>query len=66
MFITLNGNKIELDNGTTLMDLLRIKGLEPERIVIEYNLSVLKKEDWDGILLKENDNLEVLRFVGGG
>jgi len=26
----------------------------------------LPREKWDSVVLKENDNLEVLRFVGGG
>lgn len=64
--ITLNGKKIEIDDSTKLIDLLAAKGLEPERTVVEYNFEMVTKEDWDRIVLKENDNLEVLRFVGGG
>ncbi|GAE86881.1 sulfur carrier protein ThiS [Acetivibrio straminisolvens] len=66
MFITLNGKQTEVANGTSLMDLICSKGLEPESVVIEYNQNVLRKEEWDSVVLKENDKLEVLRFVGGG
>ncbi|ABN51832.1 MAG TPA: thiamine biosynthesis protein ThiS [Hungateiclostridium thermocellum] len=66
MFITLNGKQTEVDNGTTLVGLIQSKGLEPESIVVEYNYEVLPREKWDSVVLKENDNLEVLRFVGGG
>lgn len=55
-----------MDNGTTLVGLIQSKGLEPESIVVEYNYEVLPREKWDSVVLKENDNLEVLRFVGGG
>ncbi|MFZ5986271.1 MAG: sulfur carrier protein ThiS [Bacillota bacterium] len=64
--ITLNGKKAEFDDGISLIELLSIKGLEPERVVVEYNFQVLKREEWDKVILKENDTLEVLRFVGGG
>ena len=66
MQITLNGKKLEVEQGTKLLELLEQKGLEPERVVIEYNYDILKKENWESTVLKENDNLEVLRFVGGG
>lgn len=66
MVISLNGKKEEVENGITLKKFINKKGLEPERIVVEYNYQVLKQDKWDETLLKENDNLEILRFVGGG
>lgn len=66
MLILLNGKETEIRDGTTLSDFIHEKGLEPERIVVEYNMHVPKKKDWDRVVLKENDRLEVLRFVGGG
>jgi sulfur carrier protein len=30
------------------------------------NLNVIKKENWNTYELKDNDNVELLRFVGGG
>ncbi|HOM02112.1 MAG TPA: sulfur carrier protein ThiS [Acetivibrio sp.] len=66
MFITLNGKQTEVNDGISLTQLIRSKGLEPESIVIEYNRSILQREEWESVVLKENDKLEVLRFVGGG
>lgn len=66
MRVTLNGKEIEIGSGTVLIDLLKEKGLEPERVVVEYNYDISTKEEWGNIILKENDNLEVLKFVGGG
>jgi|LSQX01.2.fsa_nt_gb sulfur carrier protein len=64
--IKLNGKPLELDNPVSLIELFEMKGLEPDKIVVEYNFEVLKKEDFGKVVLKENDNLEVLSFVGGG
>ncbi len=66
MVILLNGKKTEIGEDKTLKELINEKGLEPDRIVVEYNYQVLKQDEWEKTILKENDNLEVLRFVGGG
>jgi len=66
VLIVLNGKETEIKDGMTLADLIRYKGLEPDRIVVEYNMEIPKKEDWEKVVLKENDRLEILRFVGGG
>jgi sulfur carrier protein len=33
---------------------------------VEYNFQILPEQGWEKIILQENDNLEILRFVGGG
>ena len=66
MKIFLNGKEEALSGEMTLMDFLNLKGLEPDRVVVEYNYNVVKREEWSSIVLKENDVLEVLSFVGGG
>lgn len=66
MKVFINGKAEELPGEMTLVELLSRKGLEPDRLVVEYNYNVVKKEEWSSITVKENDVLEVLSFVGGG
>ncbi len=66
MKITVNGEELDLKEESKLIDFLNSKELELDKLVIEYNENVIKAEEWERITLKENDNLEVLRFVGGG
>lgn len=66
MNITVNGKKEKIEKDISLLRFLQQKGIDLDTVVVEYNYEVVKKEEWDGIILKENDNLEVLRFVGGG
>lgn len=66
MVLKLNGDKVVLDRNMTLLELLQQKGINPETVVVEYNYDIVKREKWAQIILKENDNLEVIRFVGGG
>lgn len=64
--VFVNGKEEHLEEGVTLAGFVASKTLSPETIIVEYNYCVVKKEEWIGIVLKENDRLEILRFVGGG
>lgn len=66
MIIHVNGKVIEVPGKITMEELVRKKGLDPDTVVIEHNLNLIKREDWSSIILKESDCIEILRFVGGG
>jgi sulfur carrier protein len=66
MIITVNGKPEDISGPTRLMDFIRSKGIHPEGVVIELNQDILEKTAIQNITLKENDRLEILRFVGGG
>jgi len=66
MKIILNGREEILDGATTVAGLIALKELNPNAVIVEYNHNLIKKEDWDDTAIKENDRLEILRFVGGG
>lgn len=66
MKIILNGKETVLKEEVSLVDFLNSRDLDLDKIVVEYNKNVVKSEEWSNITLKENDQLEVLRFVGGG
>jgi sulfur carrier protein len=46
--------------------LIALKGLNPDTVIVEYNHDLIKKGEWTDRALKEDDRLEILRFVGGG
>jgi sulfur carrier protein len=64
--VCINGQKVSFESGTTVADFLRQKQINQETVVIEYNGSILPRESFGETVLKEQDALEVLRFVGGG
>ena len=66
MNITLNGDSINIPNGINILALIISKKLKPEKIVIEYNLNILSKEEWGNTIIKEKDEIEILSFVVGG
>jgi thiamine biosynthesis protein ThiS len=66
MQIIVNGKPFEAAATLTLLELLRLKGLKPERVVVELNGEIVDKPRYGEVTLKENDTLEILGFVGGG
>ena len=66
MRFVLNGKEEELTEGQTITRLIADKGINPASIIVEHNYVVVKSDAWDSVILRENDNLEILRLVGGG
>jgi len=64
--IILNGKEEQVEERTTVAGLVKLKGLAPGTIIVEYNNELVKQENWDATVLKSDDRLEILRFVGGG
>ena len=66
--MTVNGEEIPLSKlaAPDIHSLLEHFKLSKERIAIEYNRKILKKKDYEGIILSESDKIEILHFVGGG
>ena len=66
MILTLNGKQESIDRPLSLDALVAAKGLCPDKIVVEHNFSIISKEDWCKITLKDKDMIEIISFVGGG
>lgn len=66
MVILLNGKAVEIQAGMSISGLLALKGLEPGKVIVEHNHEIVRREEWEKTMLRDNDEIEVLRFVGGG
>ncbi len=64
--IFLNGEKREVVDGMTLSELISSLGLAPQRLAVEHNLQIVKRERWVESSLSEGDKVEIVHFVGGG
>ena len=65
MLLSINGKKEDIDVAT-LQELVQHLGLKKESLVIEHNCSIIKQDQWTSTALSENDQIELLSFVGGG
>ncbi len=66
MIIKINGKKEDVKEKTTLWELIKDKKINSATIAVEYNQKIIPKEEFDKIILKDKDKLEILTFVGGG
>ncbi len=66
MRVRINGRERELPPATTLLQLLKERGLDPRMVVVEYNYEIIPRERYGEIVLREGDNLEIVQMVAGG
>ena len=66
MEIILNGRKRETEDSISIKDLITSLELNEKMVVVELNEAIVKKEVYEATTLKPDDQLEILRFVGGG
>ena len=63
--VRINGEQMNVA-GTTISKFLQEAGYNMERIVVEKNMEIVPKANYDSILLEDGDEVEVVSFVGGG
>jgi thiamine biosynthesis protein ThiS len=66
MRITVNGEQRELDAPTTIDGLLQSLGISVGTTVVQRNDDVVARARYSETELSDGDNLELVRFVGGG
>lgn len=66
MQITLNGEKINISDKMTIANLLTEFALSAQKVAVELNQKIIPIEDYKLTILKENDYIEIVEFVGGG
>jgi len=66
MTITLNGEEKQVPNNVTITGLLAFLNIQHQRVAVELNLEIVKKETYDTTDVKEGDSLEIVSFMSGG
>ncbi len=66
MKLLLNGVSTEFGESLSISALLERHKLKPETVVVEYNLRVPLKQEYDRIVLQDGDRVEIVKFMGGG
>lgn len=64
--IILNGKKEELEKDMTVLELLKKKNIRPEVVTVEFNEGILARQEFETTLVKNNDKIEFVFFMGGG
>ena len=66
MQIIINGEKRTIDNNTSITGLIEELNIDAQRVAVELNRSIIDKADYSKTILKDNDSLEIVSFIGGG
>lgn len=66
MKLQINGEERELADELTLAALLEQLGMKADRVAVELNREIVRREHWPQTPLHTGDRLEIVQFVGGG
>ena len=65
--ITVNGEAQEVKLPLTLTELIKQNNVEqPDMVSVQVNDDFVDRTEWDGIQIKDGDNVDFLYFMGGG
>jgi thiamine biosynthesis protein ThiS len=66
MKVYVNGEARNFSGTPSLAELIEQLNLPVARIAIELNREVVRRSDWGSTMLKDEDRIEIVHFVGGG
>ena len=66
MRIQLNGQSRDLEQPTTVADLVRAIGLDGSPCAVEVNARLVRRAERAATTLSDGDRVEVVTLVGGG
>jgi sulfur carrier protein len=64
--VTVNGQRREVPDGTTVAQLLEAIGVNTRYVAVERNLDIVPRAEYGRHELHDGDKLEVVTLVGGG
>jgi sulfur carrier protein len=64
--IRVNGDPLEVDGELTILQLLERLAIDPRRVAVEHNLTIVKRDRYQSATIGEGDEIEIVNFVGGG
>jgi sulfur carrier protein len=66
MQVIVNGDSIDIRDGSTVAGLLEGLRIGRDRVAVEVGLEIVPKANYDTHSLQAGDKVEIVQFVGGG
>lgn len=66
MTLIINGETKEFNDSLTLQNIITDLQIENKVMAAAVNMNIVKKDDWNSFIPKNDDKIELLQFVGGG
>jgi len=64
--IKVNGKFKSISDNYKISDLIKELKIPLKKVAIELNQEIIDKKRTSKIILKKNDNIEIVHFIGGG
>ena len=64
--IQLNGDPYEINGRTNLNELLNKLKIQKNKVAIEGNGEIVQKDKYQNLILRKDDKVEIVHFIGGG
>ena len=64
--LQVNGKTVELAGPTPLLAYLEELGVDPRAVAVEHNADIIERAAFGEVVLREGDQVEIVRMVGGG
>ena len=64
--VFINGKKKEVCDNNNLISLLNFLEIDENGIAIEINLIVIPRSQYKDTIIKNDDKIEIVQFIGGG
>ena len=64
--IKVNGKVRSFQDKTNLFKLVNILKIPIKKVAIELNQEIIDKKKLNKIMLRNNDSVEIVHFIGGG
>jgi thiamine biosynthesis protein ThiS len=64
--IRLNGEPYDIAGPVSISALLAALNIDPRIVAVEHNVVVVKRQSYDDTIVNDGDEVEIVRFVGGG
>lgn len=66
MILHINGEQREFPDLPHVAALVEHLGMKGDRVAIELNREIVRRDRWSSTPLHNGDRLEIVHFVGGG
>ena len=66
MTLIINGETKEFSDGFSLQNIITDLQIDSKVMAAAVNMNIIKKDDWNKFIPKNDDKIELLQFVGGG
>lgn len=66
MNLTVNNERVTVEEGVTIAGFLAARNIAPASIVVAVNDDVIPRSEWDAHELKEGDVVDIVQAVSGG